>query len=492
MRTTSPPGVETFRGLFRRRDASIYRPRTSDSWLGAPADRTISDHDIGAALAGRSDRLLGFRWDAVTQYAVLDVDSGSPYHNPAGLRRLRLHLRRVGLDPILYRSSQSGGWHLYLPFLSLVDSQEVRRHLAAYLRASGFALRAGTLELFPSGNGLRMPLQAGWGWLSPTGRLRTPIERLTVDRAVERFVNDLTVHAVDWDGVAARISNKIIRMPQTADGKLEQAHQGGAIDQARWLRGRRYWLEGLTGSGQLHDAIMSLGHYLWFGDRAVGLVPLMGSQQADRRAELITCWVDEKHNSKSRTINRGKRRSVELNIRAATRWVGTPQITRRTPYLLTERLTERLIEVEYCTVDDFQTANLNRVRGARAKIVQALKRLIDEKQQVTQGELVRSSGCSVQTVRRHRDLWASYHFDNSARTELLATVQGDNIRCIDPPTGPIGDGALAICSIAQPVGSNLMISSIPVDTRSIESGEIRQVDIVRSGDCRAGPDDLVA
>jgi len=141
----------------------------------------------------------GCRWGEQTRFAVIDIDTTSEYHCELGLARLRESLSEIGLDKqVLYRSSDSGGWHLYLFFDGWEQSGEVNRGLKEWLRAKSFVIKAGQLELFPSGNGLRLPLQAGFAWLTRTGELKTRREELATGEAIGKFLQDLDENQNNW------------------------------------------------------------------------------------------------------------------------------------------------------------------------------------------------------------------------------------------------------------------------------------------------------
>ena len=124
--------------------------------------------------------LRGCHWGQQTRFAVLDIDVGSQYHNAEKLAKLTNALAAVGLSTNLYQSSDSGGWHVYIPFAEWADS-ESRTDTKAWLKALGYEMKGGQLEVFPSGNALRLPLQPGFGWLAPDGNLIRTREELTLE-----------------------------------------------------------------------------------------------------------------------------------------------------------------------------------------------------------------------------------------------------------------------------------------------------------------------
>lgn len=120
---------------------------------------------IDGAISLEADTLYGAYFGPKTQHAVLDIDEDSRYHNDAELQRLQQVLSDVALSFVRYQSSNGGGWHLYLFFDDWQDSNEVAHGLKQLLQANAFVIEQGHLEIFPSKQGLRLPLQRGFAWL---------------------------------------------------------------------------------------------------------------------------------------------------------------------------------------------------------------------------------------------------------------------------------------------------------------------------------------
>ena len=103
--------------LYPNRIQSIFRPEGSKTWVTVDSHWHLSDEQICDVVSlSTPGRFLGCRWGSETQFAVLDIDSGSKYHNAQELNSLIEKAANVALNVIPYRSSDSGGWHLYIPF----------------------------------------------------------------------------------------------------------------------------------------------------------------------------------------------------------------------------------------------------------------------------------------------------------------------------------------------------------------------------------------
>jgi hypothetical protein len=382
----------------------------------------MPDETILSAIAGHEPSIYGLRWGGQTRFAVLDVDKNSKYRSDLELAKLQERLAAVGLTATVYRSSDSGGWHLYIFFDEWADSGDTNQLLSTWLKAQGYEIRGGTLEVFPSGMGLRLPLQSGFAWLDDRGGLIRTREELTRDEALASFLCDLEENKRNWSEAKSRIRTELECIDR-AKQRDAQAHEK-AIDTEgfeglwnyrlipeKYQKGREYWQSGLTEAGQRHDAILAVEHYLWHGDEAAGVPALPAEHNDEPRYRLILAWLEAKHNGFCNHINRGNWRKVEQQIKRACKWrrpFGGVQV--RTPYLITERSMERLIGRSKATgrtwtPEDFKKGNEGRELYARKKIREALQLLTDQGRRVTGRQLMRLTGCGYHTVRRHSDIW---------------------------------------------------------------------------------------
>jgi hypothetical protein len=317
-----------------------------------------------------------------------------------------------------YQSSERGGWHLYLFFDRDVLSKEVETTIKDYLRVRGYEIKGGTLEVFPSGNALRLPLQAGFAWLGPDAKIEVARAELTQEQALALFFNDLHENRSNWTEAKAQIESQIKSAGSagetsaqehqnavTVDG-LEKLFQKG-IDWEKWQRGRSYWHLGLTEKSQRHDAIVCVGHYLWYGDEAAGLEK---ASNKTRRAELITRWLEEKHNGQSEDINRGRWGEVSADIGRATAWKKQePVIPEYEPYRLTDRLIKRLQWLynktgKLWTIEELAKANIDRSQDARQRIAVAVAQLEAEGMILTRAAVARRAKAHRTTVVKNLDL----------------------------------------------------------------------------------------
>lgn len=407
--------LEHFLALFPRRDKYIERlPGKDWQWR----DRLLHDYQIAGVISDEGRGLFrGCAWAHKTRFAVFDIDPGSRYQTVQELQKLTALLAAVGLTAKPYQSSSRGGWHLYQFFDEWADSDEVKNTLKAWLKAYGYKIKGGTLEVFPSGNGLRFPLQTGFGWLNQNGKLTKRREELELDEALASFLTDMETNARNWSEAKRRIDSQLFSAGTSAGAGaqereervtiegLEQLYTRG-LDHELYQRGREYWLNGLTASGQRHDAIVSIGHYLWYGDVSLGLRALPSPRNAGARADLISAWLREKHNGQSKTINAGGWCEVQADIESACSWSRQDtQVREKESYPLTDRLVNRLVETKTLTPEDFAKANRRKEGAARAKILRAFRQCIDSGEQITRNKLAEMTGCSPNTVSKHGDIW---------------------------------------------------------------------------------------
>jgi len=118
------------------------------------------------------DTLIGVRFGNQTEYALLDIDKGSPYHpsnNHEKFKTVLQALEDIGLvRPIIVQSSHSEGLHIYYPLWQEVSSFGIACAIKACLQKNNCEIAAGVIESFPNTkrydseyNGHRLPLQTG-------------------------------------------------------------------------------------------------------------------------------------------------------------------------------------------------------------------------------------------------------------------------------------------------------------------------------------------
>lgn len=145
--------------------------------MGRTQWKTESRHTLSDRLILEGAKYYGVRFGPDTAYAMLDIDSGSAYHprnDEFAILRIMDCLEPLGLvHSIAITSSASGGLHLYFPFPVELSTWKVSEAIDLTLRAAGFGIKGGELEIFPnlrSGGSIlyaahRLPLQDPKSWI---------------------------------------------------------------------------------------------------------------------------------------------------------------------------------------------------------------------------------------------------------------------------------------------------------------------------------------
>ncbi len=425
---------QEFLSLYPNRHKSILKPRGCKSWVTLSRHTSLSDDTLWNAISGKEETIWGCRWGELTRFAVLDIDETSQYHNELGLARLKHALAAVGLaQGVLYQSSDSGGWHLYLFFSDWIETAELHEPLKDWITAEGFEVRNGQLEIFPSNNGLRLPLQRGFAWLDEQAELMIRREDLTETEATAKFLDALDASGHNWQSVQSRIKSRLQEIAAaTAANAIKRELQNEEVEedgfsafftkagmiQEVYNFGRDYWQDGLTKPKQRHHAMLCVGHYLWYGDEDNEVRALPGIARAEQRAAAIEAWIKEKHNGFSEAVLRDDWNEILGDIRRACNWQASEGKERlRESYGLTDRAIDRLEALAKQTgrlwyPEDFKKGNIGREEGARDKIRAALVQLVDSGRRVTVRGLERLSGCKRETIRRHTDIWGVFRLSN--------------------------------------------------------------------------------
>lgn len=410
---------QKFLSLYPRRDAFIWKTYNQERWQKAAGP--LLDAQISGVVSNEGRGLFrGCYWAHKTRHAVLDLDIDSRYHNAAELRKLQAHVAAVGLYAIPYQSSDSGGWHLYLPFDEWAESDEVNQTLKTWLKSLGYEITSGQLEIFPSGNALRLPLQKGFAWLNSDGSIKVRREEIGEYEALASFLQDFESNARNWQQAKTLIDSQIQSAGSLAGAGVQEHEKvislAGFDDlfrkgkiQEKWDKGRDYWVHGLTAKNQRHDAIQAVGHYLWYGDHLQNVPAYPGRRHNETRARLIEAWLRKKHNGLCNHINRDQWAAIEADIWRAVFWRRQQGYQAYSPYPLTDRLLKRLLEVYNKTgmlfeIDRMAQANNSRLEDARSRIKKAIKELLEEGKVITKSEIARRAGANRATVSKHSDL----------------------------------------------------------------------------------------
>jgi hypothetical protein len=308
----------------------IVRELSDRSWRSA-GKRLLRNGHLVSHLAGerflgtgaRWDRSLGAKGRHVTSYVIIDLDfhgdmeqlvRESVEHGATSTPEWRdlLHryddvCRALGSPSIVFRSSESGGLHLYYLLTHLVELHDLRTPsgdrgaVIRLLRAHGLDETPGRVEVYPRGqyrvrgqkNRVRLPFGRGCVALdSELNRITTgtPLDdlRAIVDR-LERGAITL-IDPEYWTEEAANLPRADMRRcsPSKASRPRKTEPPGDESDH----NVSALWRDGLTGPRQLNDALWALA----------GDLRRRGVSIEEARARLSD-WLDRRHNGFSRTYN---------------------------------------------------------------------------------------------------------------------------------------------------------------------------------------------
>jgi hypothetical protein len=425
----------------------IYRPVSGGTWASANEKWKLTDTEIIKAIACANESFyIGTRSGKRTRYAVLDIDASSKYHNKPQLDRLLHALSKAGLTrSSLFRSSSSGGWHLYIFFEEHINSALLHRQLVSLLKLSDFEVAKGTLEVFPhpgtasKGMGLRLPLQHGWAWLSKRD-LEVEHERyeMTATKALEWFLDLLDSDAnptAAFKQMVARIGelekrksaarahgindkpDNVVQIRKSAKVALESeysvfvgsvfGHIPSGMNAENWNKGRTFHKDGLTGPSQRAEAIFCLGHYFFYGDPSRNL-PALGYGFEEERNWAIKEYLEARHNGYSSDINRG-------------RTDATAQVDRATNWRPAHKKSVEPKRYSAVRPISWVRENANRKSDARKRIQDALAGIKKLQRSFTTVELQKAAKCSRETLYAHQDLWRADYEDLAAGFFAICT-----------------------------------------------------------------------
>ena len=207
----------------------------------------------------RRDYIIGKRFGKLTNYLMIDVDRGSPFHpRNGGIESILGAMESLGLCRyLLVRSSASEGLHIYFPLAEPVSAWGLACAAHAALSVAGVRVAGGICELFPNKkafnaehNGHRLPLQRG---------------SFILDDDFRCIGNDKAVFLQRWQHCVtgqdeALLADVLAEKPLPIPKRISV----GSLPPIAW-----------TGPGQSNEVMKELVNY---GDRALGLktIPALG------------------------------------------------------------------------------------------------------------------------------------------------------------------------------------------------------------------------
>ena len=218
----------------------------------------------------RRDYIIGKRFGKLTNYLMIDVDRGSPFHpRNGGIGPITEAMESLGLCRfLLIRSSGADGLHIYFPLAVPVSAWGIACAAHAALTTAGVRVAGGICELFPNKkafnaehNGHRLPLQQG---------------SFILDDDFRCIGNDKAVFLQQWQHCTAGqdealLADVLAEKPLPIPKRISV----NSLPPIAW-----------TGPGQSNEVMKELVNY---GDRYLGLktIPELGDWMAAVAPQLL-------------------------------------------------------------------------------------------------------------------------------------------------------------------------------------------------------------
>ncbi|MGC1307834.1 MAG: hypothetical protein WA885_11430 [Phormidesmis sp.] len=416
-----------------------------------PGDRpdwmTESRHPLADRLILQSSHLYGVRFGPETNYGLLDIDKGSPYHprrDPHYLERIITALEPLGLvEHLVITSSASGGLHLYFPFEKALPSWKLAVGICALLEKAGFKIMAGWLEVFPNQkpfsidgtislyNGHRLPMQQG---------------SYLLDQSLQPVASSERMFTRRWEAASRR--NDICEQTLTHIIKLYRRRQYRITGKAdKFLNDLNAEIEpGWSGAGQTNYLLgrIAMRSYI-FGHVLHAPAPLIGRALID---DIVRIAI----NLPGYTDYCGHQHEIEAR---ATDWAHAVEKSHYFPYG-SGKPTAPKNEVSWN--EQQRLAARDRIRDA----VIALLKSDNWPEGVTaRFDAIRTNSISGTTLYRNKDLWHPAHILAAIReaegaVKQQQSVQSSKMAVENPPHPPISQREAEREETLPPIPPNLL------------------------------------
>ncbi|MBD2316347.1 hypothetical protein [Phormidium tenue] len=255
------------------------------------------------------ETLIGVRFGNQTEYALIDIDKGSPYHpntNHEKFKTVLQALEEIGLvRPLIVQSSHSEGLHIYYPLWQEVPSFGIACAIKSSLQKNNCEIAAGVIESFPNTkkydseyNGHRLPLQ--------TGSYQLNNDLQIVGRDLNQFVET-------WLTVQEHQDIDLLKQA-IAEAKANYQPPKDNRKTIQWREDLEKQIEaGWTGQGQSNQLLYLMGKYarVFLGceedeaiaeyitktaKAAVGFIKFCGDiKRLEQKAKDIAKWCMKHH-----------------------------------------------------------------------------------------------------------------------------------------------------------------------------------------------------
>ncbi len=399
-----------------------------------PDWRAVKKYPVAKRLAERG-WVVAVRPSSTTTYIVIDIDFKSRYHPNNQPYAIELILQcfeeELGLcSPILIRSSDSGGIHVWYWFSEAQNTYQLADAAKTVLQRRGFIVQSGHLELFPNCktwvdsekpqdwslyNALRVPFQEPGSFILDRYE-HTPVLSTWIDQKQE-FVRlvEFTKNRNTLD--AKRISSILSSKPKRHKYLTATANQyfNDLLTKVNL---------GWTGHGQTQQIFFDVTRLLRiFGHILLGCEPLWN---ADRLAKEIYQYVLSlperqtwcKHNHELEKLSE--------------RWAIWVQKTKYKPYGRNTILSK--LDASDSPPNEL-TWNQKKLLDARERIREAFNSLLSQSvlpaTVTARANALAKQGISFSTLYRHPDLWHPKYLDTPAQVPTEVILHSNSSECLD-------------------------------------------------------------
>ena len=399
--------------IFKHRYDFIYanHPQPGEKPIWFTEDR----HPLTDRLIKQGSYLYGVRFGPTTNYALIDIDTGSAYHpkrDPLALNRIQSTLEKtMGIvTSVTCQSSYSQGLHLYLPFDQEFTSWELGIALTCVLENAGFSVSAGQLEVFPNARHFGSD-----GQLNLFNGHRLPCFKhgfCLLNDELEPIINgDEDTFIRHWKFTQAKndlTPKKLKKVLKTAYRKTYRISSKAE----KFLNDLKVEIEyGWTGAGQTNRLLGRIVmFYFVFGHVLGASEPLEGETLEKKVVEVARQLpgFEEFCNHQHELENR------------VSEWVSSIENSHYYHYGY-----DSIPKTDLDKPDKRAERNKQVETDARERINTGVKKLLEENSLpsgiTARYDALTAQGISGQTLYKHRDLWHPKHI----QTEDAAQVQLD-------------------------------------------------------------------
>ena len=389
---------DRFLALFPHRGDYIWAehpdPGNKPNW------KTESRHFLSDRLIQQGAYLYGVRFGAMTQYLILDIDRGSPYHpqqDPQAIRAIVSALEPLGLiEFIALSSSSSGGIHLYFPFTEAQKSYELAFAVKALLANAGYKVRDGWLEIYPNPK----PYVAGTPSLYKAHRLPLQNGSYLLNDEWQPIYTTPTAFVSQWQFAQTRndISRSIVT--QISKQAVRKQYEFSTTS-SKFLNDLEAEIAiGWTGKGQTNRLLgrIALREYI-FAHVLRDIRPLEGEALVNAIVQIAQSlpgyqeWCQHQH-------------EIE---QLAQQWARSVEANRRYYHYGTKKTQPEPKEHTATPETESLTWNQRQSQAARERIRAAIATMLEQSslpgQKTARREALRANGIANATLDKHQDLW---------------------------------------------------------------------------------------